>query len=159
MDYLFRLIPSINLQGLIKAGFLIKEEAQHLVPVDIGNLKASGFVVWKNPGGLDLNVPKNRKLPFKKPRKKKGPGSSVADYQKIHKLAKAKAKKELPLSIRKEFFAVTVGFSAYYAAYVHENKEMNHPNGGEARFLSKAVNRNKMAILKTVAQEARKINR
>lgn len=34
---------------------------------------------------------------------------------------------------------VEIGYSAYYAIYVHEDLSMNHPNGGEAKFLEKAI--------------------
>lgn len=34
---------------------------------------------------------------------------------------------------------VEVGYVAYYAIYVHEDLSMNHPNGGEAKYLEKPL--------------------
>ncbi|MDR2170654.1 MAG: HK97 gp10 family phage protein [Planctomycetaceae bacterium] len=34
---------------------------------------------------------------------------------------------------------LTVKYTAPYAIYVHENLENNHPNGGQAKFLDRAV--------------------
>lgn len=41
-----------------------------------------------------------------------------------------------------EEIEASVGFSAPYAIYVHENLEANHPNGGEAKFLENAIKDN-----------------
>ena len=46
-----------------------------------------------------------------------------------------------------------VGYTAEHAIYVHEDLEANHPNGGQAKFLEKAVYENKDVILDEVADE------
>lgn len=35
-----------------------------------------------------------------------------------------------------------IGFDTPYAARIHEDLQMNHPNGGEAKYLEKAYRRN-----------------
>jgi hypothetical protein len=69
-----RIAPGVNL-GLKRAGSLLLRESQKIVPVQTGNLKASGFM------------------------------------------------RAFPLGI---FTDVVVGYTAFYAAYVHENPDAVH---------------------------------
>ena len=41
-------------QGLVKAGYFIQRESQKIVPVQIGNLKASAFVRKKTPTHIEV---------------------------------------------------------------------------------------------------------
>lgn len=41
-----------------------------------------------------------------------------------------------------KFRDVLVGYSANYALHVHENLEMKHPNGGQAKFLEQPAREN-----------------
>lgn len=50
--------------------------------------------------------------------------------------------------------AVEVGFTAFYAVYVHENLDARHPVG-EAKFLQNAVSANEGRILEIIQRRAR----
>lgn len=49
---------------------------------------------------------------------------------------------------------VTIGFSAAYAIYVHENLEAHHDTG-QAKFLESALRDNRAAILRIIEMKAR----
>ena len=40
-------VPAVTLAGLISGGFVIERAAKIQVPVDLGNLKASGTTIWR----------------------------------------------------------------------------------------------------------------
>lgn len=51
--------------------------------------------------------------------------------------------------------SLRIGYTAFYALRVHEDLMMNHPNGGEAKFLEKAIRRNNAEITDIVSREIR----
>lgn len=128
-------------RGLIKAGFLIQREAQLLCPVEYGNLKASAFTVWG--GKAEVTKPATAGG-FKGPQATR----TKTDHEIITRSESAK------LRVTKEP-QVEVGFTAFYAIYVHENMEAKHPVG-EAKFLEKAIARNQAQIVKVIADDARR---
>lgn len=53
---------------------------------------------------------------------------------------------------------VAVGYGAPYAIYVHEDLTMNHPNGGQAKYLEQAVRQQIDAIFSIVKRDLEKGN-
>jgi len=51
---------------------------------------------------------------------------------------------------------VEVGYNTAYALYVHEDLTMNHPNGGQAKFLEEPARTQKQEINKIVVDELKK---
>lgn len=97
-----------SLKGLVALGLFILSESGRLVPVDVGNLRASGYLMWENgaessPGG------------FK--------GGDAAEMSANHTNVKTIAKFRVRMSKEP---VVLVGYSAYYAIYVHEDLTANH---------------------------------
>ena len=128
-------IEGVTVDGLIEAGFLIKRESLKQTPVDTGNLRGSAYVVSKNSisasGGFT------------------GEGSGeaaqgyAAETQQSKTLAAASEKKEIPL--------VIVGYSARYAAIVHEALDVVFQRpGAKAKFLEDAIKANVSRIIKII---------
>lgn len=98
---------------LLKSAVRIQNNVGDIVPVEWGNLKASGFIYTK---GFDN----------KKPIKVKENNT----YPEV----KAEVDKEL----LKGNPTVGIGYNANYAIYVHENLNATHKEGKSAKFLEKA---------------------
>lgn len=129
-------IKGASLQGLLAAGLIILRDAQKNCPVQTGNLKASGDVVWS--GGRVIGpVPI---APGTPPEAVAGLEASQAAFQ-----AETKTMVDARPDSR-----VVVGFSAYYAVFVHER----HPTKGH--FLARAVEQNLQAVQDEVAARASK---
>ena len=130
-------------KGLIRAGLFIQGEAQKRVPVDLANLKASAFTVW---GDKSIEM---------KPFKEDKGGKMSKDHVSVvgTEASKLSTYNAIPMTP----FMVEVGFSAFYALYVHEDMQAKHPNGGEAKYLQKAVSENRETILKLVKEEISKV--
>ncbi len=133
-------IPKVTKAGLVQSGLLIQREAQLNCPIDMGNLRASAYTVWSNTGKMS------------NPRFKDDTTSDVdtARMKMDHTLAVAEQGMEAMGKTK-----VSVGFSAYYALYVHENLEARHSNG-TAKFLEKAVLDNTHKILTITSATVRK---
>ena len=115
-------------RGLIKAGLIIERDAKKNAPVDTGNLKASGFTLWRKS---DVTVG-----PFEG-----RDASKVADDtgDLVSRLRAVLKKNQ-----------VAVGFGANYGLYVHEL------HAEKKRFLLKAIKKNKARILKVMSKEIQK---
>jgi hypothetical protein len=50
---------------------------------------------------------------------------------------------------------VEIGVMQYYGIYVHEDLNMNHPNGGEAKFLERAIVAKKNEMVEAIRRTAR----
>lgn len=122
-----------NKKGLIQAGLLVQRESQKITPRALSNLVASAFTVW-GPGATTTSPS------FKG---KEG-GRIGADHSKIVNQEKMK----LPAGDINP--TVEVGYSAYYAIYVHENMQAKHKKGKEPKFLQRALERNYGQILNIV---------
>ena len=121
-------------RGRIKGGFHLQRQAQKMVPIDKGFLRASAVTVWPNKGG---SSPKKLK------------GKMASDHQR--EVAESKARTQLEKTIE-------VLFTSYYAVYVHEDMEANH-TVGEAKYLEKPLNNERQEIMRLIADEIRKGNR
>lgn len=66
-------------------------------------------------------------------------------------------RKNYDISVVKTFKGVSgrIENNSEYAAAQHENLEFNHPRGGEAKFLEKAVSRNVVQIASIVKEAAK----
>jgi len=144
-------VPLRTHQGMIKAGFKIRREAQIRVPVDTANLKASAYVVYdKNKvirmvADLESSAPSFRGL---------GKNSKNIDTAKlrqdhINTIAQVTAE----VSGRKT--VVFVGFTAEYAIFVHEDEEAHHAEGKGAKFLQDAVTQNWSSIIRLIREESK----
>jgi hypothetical protein len=170
-------IEGRTLKGLIRAAIIIRRDMDKtapLIPVDIGNLRASFFVVTSDGNTPYGSTPKFRATAGN--RKYKG---DLAKLQSVHSSTvmemQAKAK---VLGIGKGPFVV-FGFGAYYAIYVHEMVGVSGMSqralgsmksvskrgqssvgwtrpGSGPKFLENAVDRNTALVLYTVAKEAKK---
>lgn len=51
---------------------------------------------------------------------------------------------------------VRLGYGTHYALYQHERTELNHPRGGEAKFLEKALDSERSGFTGKLARRAKK---
>ena len=106
-------------ESLVEAGYLTAEliltEANKLVPRDTGTLGRSGTITFEN-------LPNPQSI------------YSSAKSGRITTTAKPVNK----LNIKKLY----ISFNTPYAHRQHEDLQFNHPNGGEAKYLEKAWNKN-----------------
>jgi len=132
-----RRIKGRSVKGLLKGAMRILRTAKMITPVDLGNLRNSGFVVW-------------------------GKGTGQAQDRKDENFvgeAGAKVKLETNMAVQqvsafaqgqREPFAA-VGYGASYALYVHENLLVKH-TVGRAKFLEEAMIDNFDAVLNDVEE-------
>ena len=134
-------VPLKTKKGLITAGLFIQRESQMRTPVDLGNLRASAFTMWKgkNSGGSPR---------FKNEGSKKNASRMAADHQEVSTEMKGMAQ------MSDDFWSpvVFVSYSAFYALYVHEDLTKSH-TVGEAMFLRRAMVQNFDKILAIVREE------
>ena len=120
--------------GILKAALHVRGEAQKLCPVDEGNLKNSAYTVSKD-------TIQDAEKSFK--------GKDAYKHSIDHNMSVIKSKSEttktkIPMAI--------IGFTAYYAVYVHEiNKKYTV---GQWQFLKTALEVNRKKTLNTIAREA-----
>lgn len=125
-------------QGLIKASLFVKAESLRQTPIDLGNLRGSAFVDYSwgqgPPSGAKFTGPDAGKL--------------SSSHPGIKAAAKAEAK-------RLGNMVAVIGYTAYYAPFVHEiNKNYLAP-GTNWQFLRNAIVTNDQKILSIIASEAR----
>lgn len=132
-------------RGMLQGGLLIQREAQKLVPIDSGNLRASAYTLaaglFKRP-----NIPK-----FTSPSPKGFPRDVVEEtylYWVANKEAKQYVGKNAAVP------RARVGFTVSYAKDVHDDLEAAH-NVGEAEFLLKSVLRNSPSVQTAVDREVK----
>ncbi len=125
-------------KGLTLAGLVVKGESMKNTPVDVGNLRASHYLV---SGDGTRNEEANL-------RPDRSGNSRVADEHSGHvqeALANARSK-------NRPF--VEIGLTAFYAEFVHEDLEARHTTGG-AKYLERAFHENKKRFLDTVRRMAK----
>lgn len=131
-------IVNLSMKGLIKAAVLIRRDMDKtppVIPVDLGNLRASSFVVagstvrtsgaFKGPDAAKLSSDHNAMISSEK--------------------GKTSGKK-----------LVAIGFSAFYASEVEEDttKKRKRPGSG-GKFFESSLNRNAKKIVKVLKKEAK----
>lgn len=142
-------------RGLLRACIEIKREtesASPLTPVDTGNMRASFFIAM---GGL-LGGLKDGQSPMFSDVGADGTvhaGAAEVAAQKHQEVTAAALSEAMNVHYP---FAI-VGYSAYYAAYVHENMEASHWSrpGSGPKWLEQAMMRAQPNLIKIIQKEAR----
>lgn len=136
-------IEKRTLKGLIQAGIVIMrdmEKTSPKIPVDTGNLRASRFLVTSE--GTEAG---NFTGSFK--------GKDAGEMQAHH--AAFVNSVSSSISIMKKP-VIILGFSANYAAKVHESVGTNFQRPGSgAKFLEASLKRNEKEVLQEIQKEAR----
>jgi hypothetical protein len=142
-----------SVRGLYRGGLLIQRTAQTNSPVVTGNLRASGYTVTVGAGFAGGKMPA-----FKGKNKNKLGRAHVAEVLDANG---ALSKTNGPQCI--------VGFTAAYAAFVHENPNAGRGKAaagkpiykrrsevGGAKFLERSVAENQKKVLQLIEIEARR---
>jgi len=139
-----RSIQNKTLISLIEGAKLIYEDMETtspLIPVDLGNLENSFFIVTSNGAVIQGKTPAFV-------------GENAGKISEGH-LATIQEARGMGVSGIKGPYVV-FGFGAYYAVYVHEMIEASFQRqGAGALFLSNAIARNSNRIIKLIAQGAK----
>ena len=127
--------------GLIVSAIIVRrsmEETEPLIPIDLGNLRASWFTVTR------LETPA-ASMAFT--------GDNAAKMAIDHAISITDAKQDADQDSDP---VIILGFSANYALWVHEMVDaiFQRPGAG-AKFLEAALKRNKNAILRAIADSAK----
>ncbi|HNR12162.1 MAG TPA: hypothetical protein PKM59_02485 [Thermodesulfobacteriota bacterium] len=138
-------IKGSTLKGLIRGAMIIRRSMDTVPPMiptgDTGNLRASCYVITAQGDAAEAPPPQ-----FK--------GKQAAEMAAQHEAFKSERKALLKSSNKA---IVEIGFTAYYAIYVHENIEHHfRREGGGAKFLEEAIRRNHGAVIEMIKHEARK---
>lgn len=127
-------IEGVTVDGLLEAALFIKEKSQRDTPVDTSNLKASAYVIWgggKKRAKVQTEVPAFKKV------------NSKIDIETQHREVLNERNKP-----HAEPFA-EVGYTAHYAAPVHEGVNKNF-RVGQAKFLEKAFVQHGKTVLEII---------
>ncbi len=139
-----------SMAGLIEAAIVIRRDMDKtppLIPVDVGNLRASWFITTaRGPsevgGGWKSTDKKGGKVDV---------SELAADHRGIVSAATSKARKAMhPI--------VIMGFSANYSVFVHEMKEgavWNRTSSGP-KFFESSLNSNQALVLAIIANNIRR---
>lgn len=130
-------IKTKSMAGLIEAAIFIRRESEPLTPVDLGNLRASFFIVTSQ-GKVKEGVSPNFV----------GPNASTISSAHSATMSQATS-----LVSDKNIPIVVLGFGANYAASVHEDLEMifRRP-GAQAKFLESVIKGNEKTIVDIIAK-------
>ena len=135
-------IKGRSLKGLIRAQIIVRRDMEFtppMIPIDTSNLTHSYFTITSKG-----NIEEGKSPAFK--------GERAAQMASDHSAALTKFKAVIAVPEP----ALILGFSAFYAAFVHENYGAHfQKDGAGAGFLKAALNNNKHNILKMIAHEAR----
>ena len=135
-------IKGRSIKGLIKAAIVIRRDMDKtppLIPVDLGNLRASFYIVTATA------------IPETGGNFKGGEAGMFSDHKAAISSSQSKASSA-------GHPVVILGFSANYARAVEESKRFKkgkRPQSGP-RFFERALDRNKNIIVQIVATEARR---
>lgn len=133
-------------KGFIKAGGMVRNDMENnppLIPLDLGNLRASWFYIVKG------YVPRSRGMfQGKTPAEKKKAALMAAEHKRLLGELKSVVEGERKPNM-------IMGFSANYAAAVHEKRGANvrwkRPNSGPD-FFRLALYRNRKKIVDVIKQ-------
>jgi len=168
-------IQGRTMKGLIRAVTIIRrdmDKTSPLIPVDIGNLRASFFVVTS-----DGKTPIGGTPTFKESRGNRKYKGDIAKLQSVHSSTVSEMQAKVSALGSKGPF-VAFGFGAYYAIYVHEmtgvsgvsSRALGHMKsvsgrgqssigwtrpGSGPKFLENAIDRNEGMVLYTIAKEVK----
>lgn len=138
-------------KGLIKAAIIIMNDTENtspVTPLDTGNLRASRFIV---ASGLPVEGSKPQ---FEG----EDSGKLISDHNNIIQSSKVGL-------MKRTFVTVMLGFTAFYAFFVHENVGANfkqptkgargRAGGAGAKFFEASFRRNTNKVLSIIQREAR----
>ena len=136
-------IKETSLKGLIRAAIVIRDDMEHTppkIPVDLGNLRASCYIAASGKGAVESGS--------------NFTGKDASRLSSDHSQSVSSATAETASDKNP---SVIIGFSAYYAVYVHEMPDTNNFNraGSGPKFLEDAIKRNEQRILSIIAEEAK----
>ena len=150
-------IRNRSMKGLIMGAALVRNETEKtppLTPVDLGNLRASWFVVTSK--GIQVGKGLGQ---FK--------GPKAATIASDHSSTIAEAQGFVVANSTKEKQFLMMGYSANYALFVHENLEMHDPSnpywvrrkkqwkvGSGPKWFESAVKNNTSRIVQIVKDNA-----
>ncbi len=150
-------------QGLLSAALKVKRDAIKLAPVDTGNLRNSAYVIW----GGGKESPKVKQTGSEGIFKDKTKGQA----QRMGGEHQSVVSQRQGISSTSPF--AEIGFTAFYALYVHENLTARHTKedlvsrgrgrkklrrivqAGQAKFLEQALLQNRNVILNTIKAHAK----
>jgi len=135
-------IEGRSMKGLIEAQIIIRRDMDKTppkIPVDTGNLRASYYTIISSGKLLEGETPN-----FK--------GGSAPRMSGEHMPEIMRAKNLLPSNGP----SLALGFSAFYAWFVHEmiDAKFGRPGAG-AKFLEASIKRNKKPILEAIRKSAK----
>ncbi len=154
-------VEIVTLRGLLEAGLMVKGEAQKITPVQTGNLKASAYVIWGGGSNVFGNPNRNtskikyRSNPTAKNKKVKAGEENVVREHAAVLNHRMKSSLE-PFT--------EVGYTANYAAKVHERTGVSHAKLdkkrgrvqiGQAKFLEQAFQQNSRRIIAILKKHAK----
>jgi hypothetical protein len=174
-----KLIPGKTMQGMLQAGLLVKRESQKKVPVDTGNLKASAYVIAG--GGKETGRVNTQPLFRDELGGKSALISGKASRMAQQHQSTINERKGVLMLTSQGFFGARpfaeIGFTAFYAIYVHENLKASHVKAkivrkrtvkkkkygivggfvqiGQAKFLEHALMENAGRIFNIIKNSAR----
>lgn len=132
-------IKDRTMKGLIRASIIITRGMDKKIPVDLGNLRASRFTTTPK------SVRQGKSPTFK--------GDEVDKLSQQHQMVVTDAQKVLMAS---KHVAIMMGFTAYYAWYVHEMVGATFQRGtAEAKFFESTLKEKKDEVLAMIAKEAK----
>jgi hypothetical protein len=136
-------------QGFLRAGLFLLRQSKKQVPVDTGNLRASGFLVVRTrPGRVvthrgNVNLIKSRFTPYKK---------WVIANTKVRTEDERQAASNELQGINT--FGFSIVYSAVYAAVQHEEPAYYH-EVGNWKYLQKPMMEHKDDIIKLIKASVR----
>ena len=135
INRLIATLPNVSRPALIEAGLIILHDAQKNCPVLTGNLKSSGDIVWTE-NGINKDQPQW---------KEQAPGGEPVDVMALQEGYEA-FRQECAQLIQSDPAGSTVciGFSAYYAIFVHELHKT------KPKFLENSMRANTQAVMERI---------
>ncbi len=117
-------VKTVTVASLLEAGLLIKSDSMRITPVDTGNLRQSAYVLW---GGGGERVRTSSEPSFKAGKKGADASRLASNHAEV-------------LNERKKFSTdpfVEIGYTAHYAAAVHEGLNSSHAKSGTVTLFGK----------------------
>lgn len=115
-------IALTSVKNLLTAGLLVKGKALKIIPVELGNLKGSAYVIWGGGGSeIKLANPEGSEGTFS--------ASPKVETKLETQHGRVINREKKPTSVLNPF--ATIGFTAFYAIFVHEDLTASH--GKKAR--------------------------
>ena len=147
MNNLHREISAIRgrtLRGLIEAAIVVQRAAEPGTPVDLNNLRASWFIVTYKADGNKGTITASFK------------GKGATEIAAHHKQVMDQTSQIAAMAGGDAIPVVVMGYSANYAAFVHENVEANFQRpSAKARWFYLALAQSEQEILEVIRQYAK----